>query len=63
MTFFFYASYLNSDLKAENFVQKLKNFINYVYVKFSEVGRLNDYETKEFNQSQLLFYYFSSKTR
>ena len=30
MAFCFYVSYLNSDLNAKNFVQKLKNFINCV---------------------------------
>ena len=37
MKFFFYANYLNSNLEAENFVQKLKNFINCVLVKFFKV--------------------------
>ena len=37
MKFFFYANYLNSNLEAENFVQKLKNFINRVLVKFFKV--------------------------
>ena len=43
MTFCFYASYLNSNHNnTENFLRKLKNFINCVQVKFSK-----DWATKK----------------
>ncbi len=49
--FDFSVSYLNSDLNAVNFLQKLKKFIKCIQAMFSSV--LNDDKTGKFNQIQL----------
>ncbi len=41
-------NYMNSDLTATNFVQKLKKIIKFIQEKFSRL--LNDDETGELNQ-------------
>ena len=48
MTFCFYAIYLNSDLKTENFIQNLKNFITCDLLKVFESTERQD--ATEFNK-------------
>ncbi len=49
--FGFAVSYLNFDIDAVNFLQKLKKFIKRIKVMFSRL--LNDDKTGQFNQIQL----------